>query len=221
VVLFGGQAVAATSNAGLLRSGFWVTLELVALSFMLALAMGFVMASFRVSPLAPLRWLGTVYVEYFRNTPLLILMLIFFAGFAKISLQLSNFTASILALGLYTGAFVTEALRSGINAVDRGQVEAARSLGLSFVQMLRLVVLPQAFRTVVPPLGNLFIACIKNSAIAEVISVSELSFQGDLIISREAKPVLYGLVVAVGYLMLTIPAGVAVNWLERQVAIRR
>src|SRR2546421_1242745 len=145
-------ALLAETNAGLLRSGFFVTLNLIGLSFALALVLGAAMASFRVSPVPPLRWLGTAYVEYFRNTPLAVLMLLFFFGFPKIALNFSNFVDAVLALGIYTGAFVTETLRSGINSVDRGQVEAARSLGLSFTQMLRLVVLPQAFRTVVPPL---------------------------------------------------------------------
>lgn len=215
------EQVVAASNAGLLLSGFSETVELVVLSFALAVGMGLVMASFRVSPVPPLRWIGTLYVEYFRNTPLLILMLLFFSGFAKIKLRFSGFTAAAIALGLYTGAFVTEVLRSGINAVDRGQVEAARSLGLSFTRMLFHVVLPQAVRTVVPPLGTLMIASIKNSAIAEVISVNELTFQGDLIISREANAVFIGLVVAALYLSLTIPASVLVNWLERRLQIRR
>lgn len=215
-----GQVVAQT-NLDLLRSGFFVTIQLVVLSFALALAMGFVMASFRVSPVPPLRWLGTVYVEYFRNTPLAVFMLLFFFGFARIGLLLSAFVSAVLALGLYTGAFVTETIRSGINAVDRGQVEAARSLGLSFTQMLRLVVLPQAFRTVVPPLGNIFIACIKNSAIASVIAVFDLTYQGEVILPRVGNPIPISLAVAAGYLILTIPAGFFVNWLERKVAIRR
>ena len=193
----------------------------MALSFALAIIVGSVMASFRVAPIPPLRWLGTLYVEYFRNTPLLILMLIFFSGFAKIGIRFSGFTAAVIALGLYTGAFVAEVLRSGISAIDRGQIEAARSLGLSFTRMLWTVVLPQAFRTVVPPLGNLLIAAIKNSAIAEVISVNELAFQGDLIVSRRANWLPIGLAVAGLYLALTIPAGVAVNYLEQKLAIRR
>ena len=206
---------------GLLRTGFAETIKLVLVSFSLAVVVGFVMASFRVSPVPPLRWLGTAYVEYFRNTPLLILMLIFFFGFPKIDLPFSSFTCAAMALGLYTGAFVTEAIRSGINSIDRGQVEAARALGLSFVKMMRLIVLPQAVRTVIPPLGNLLIACIKNSAVAEVIAVVELSYQGDRVATAEANPIPVALAVAAGYLILTIPAGVLVNYLERRLAIRR
>ena len=209
------------TNFDLLRSGFWVTLELVVLSFALAVAIGFVMASFRVGPVPPLRWLGTIYVEYFRNTPLAVLMLLFFFGLARVGLLLSSFVSAVLALGLYTGAFVTEALRAGISAVDKGQVEAARSLGLTFVQMLRLVVLPQAFRTVVPPLGNLFIACIKNSGIASIIAVFDLTYQGEVLLPRQADPIGIGLLVAAGYLSLTIPAGILVNWVEGRLAIRR
>lgn len=206
---------------GLLRSGFLVTLRLVVLAFALALAVGIVMASFRVSPVPPLRWLGTIYVEYFRNTPLLVLMLLVFFGLPKIGFLLSAFASAALALGLYTGAFVTETVRAGINSVERGQVEAARSVGLSFLQMMRLVVLPQAIRTVVPPLGNLLIACIKNSAIAQTIAVFDLMYQSDRIITDTAKGIQVGVAVIAAYLVLTIPAGIAVNVAERRLAIRR
>ncbi len=178
-------------------------------------------AAFRVSPIPPLRWFGATYVELARNTPLTALMLLAFFVLPAIGFVPQYYRFAVGALSVYTGAFLAEAIRSGINSVHRGQVEAARSLGLGFGQVLTLVVLPQALRTVVAPIANLFIALTKNSSVAYVISVTELTGVTRIIANESARPLQAYLGGAIGYLILTIPTGLAFAALERRVAIRR
>ena len=156
-----------------------------------------------------------------RNCPLTVLFFLFWFGLPNAGVQFPRFASAVIVLAVYTGAFVAEAIRSGINTVGAGQAEAARSLGLTFTQVLGEVVLPQALRAVVAPLGNVFIALIKNSSIAYTISVVELTGQAQTLAIRttEVLPV-FG-AAAVGYLVLTLPSGFAVGWLERKVAIKR
>ncbi len=199
------------------------TIVLTLVSFVLAFVLGTVMAGFRVSPVPPLRAAGTAYVNIFRNTPLAVLMYLFWFGFLP-SLGVSGFPrfgAGIIVLTVYTGTFVAEAVRAGINSVAVGQAEAGRSLGLTFPATLGQVIMPQAMRTVVQPLGSIFIALIKNSALVTLISVPNLTKVGDDI--GTASSDLFGSLVGVGlaYLTLTLPAGTAVGWIERKVGIRR
>jgi glutamate transport system permease protein len=201
--------------------GMSTTVSLTLLSFGVALVIGIVVAACRVSPIPPLRAAGALYVETVRNTPLTILFVLFFFGLTKVGIQYDKFTTAIIVLGGYTGAFVAEMVRSGINSVGRGQAEAARSLGLTFPQVLRIVVLPQALRAVVAPLGGLFIALIKNSSIAAIIAVQDLAYETDLLSQSTARPIPVFLGAAVAYLLLTIPSGIAIEVLDRRVAIRR
>ena len=127
----------------------------------------------------------------------------------------------MIVLGGYTGAFVGEMVRSGINAVSRGQAEAARAIGLTFPQSLRLVVLPQALRTVVAPLGGLFVALVKNSSIASIIAVKDLTYLTNQLGNDTARYIPVFLGAAVAYLAITVPSGIAIAWLDRKVAIRR
>lgn len=198
-----------------------VTVELTLISFVLAFAIGTLIAAFRVSPVAPLRAAGTFYVEVIRNIPLPVQFVIFFFGFPKVGIRYSPFVSSIIVLSVYTAAFIGETVRSGINTVDRGQAEAARSIGLTFGQVLGIVVLPQALRSVVAPLGNLFIALIKNSSIAYTISVVELTGTADRLNTELARPIPIFLGAFVMYLVLTIPSGWAVGAIERRVAFKR
>lgn len=186
-----------------------------------AFVIGIVVASFRVSPVPPLRWAGATYVELVRNCPLTVLFFLFWFGLPNAGIQFPRFPSAVIVLAVYTSAFVAEAIRSGINTVATGQAEAARSLGLTFTQVLGQVVLPQALRSVVAPLGSVFIALIKNSSIAYTISIVELTGQAQTLAIRsaEAIPVFTG--AAVAYLVLTLPSGFAVGWLERRLAIRR
>lgn len=198
-----------------------VTAELTVLSFALALVIGTLVAGFRVSPVPPLRWLGTTYVEVIRNTPLLVLMFLFVFGFTKIGISYSYFKSAVIVLSAYTGTFVAETVRAGINTVAPGQAEAGRALGLTFGQLLFLVVLPQAFRSVIAPLGSVFIALIKNSALASTIAVADLSFLSAQLTNATGRPVAVFLGAAFFYLLLALPSGWAVGWLERRMAVKR
>lgn len=202
-------------------AGIRTTLWLSVVSFALALLLGFVIATFRVSPVAPLRAAGLIYVETFRNVPLTAFFALAVFGLPKVGVTFSFFGFAVMVLGVYTGAFVSEAVRSGINTVAAGQAEAARSLGLTFGQTLWNVVLPQALRTVVQPIGSLFIALAKNSAIASAFAVVELTSQFDSLTERNAAtlPLLVG--TALAYLAITIPAGILTGVVERKVAFKR
>lgn len=214
---------AVTDNLGLYGTGVLTTLQISLLSGIGALVLGTIMAGFRVSPAPPLQWVGSSWVTVLRNTPLSVVLFTIAFGLPEIGVNGSFFWFGVTGLALYTSAFVCEAIRSGINSVAPGQAEAARSVGMTFGQTLTVVVLPQAFRTVVPPLGNVFIAMIKNSAIVGAVGVGgdlysvgvQLTGSGGLAVI----PVLTG--VALGYLILTIPAGLLLGLAERKVAIAR
>jgi glutamate transport system permease protein len=209
-------------NFGLLRDAFLTTLSLSLLAGILALVLGTVLAGMRVSPITPLRGLATFYVETFRNTPLTVVFFFIIFGLPQIDFAIDFFPGAVLSVGLYTAAFVCEAVRSGINAVSPGQAEAARAIGLSSGQSLREVVLPQAFRTVVPPLGNVWIAMVKNTSIAAGFSVTELSATLPRLVNADAGDLMLVLLgVVVGYMLITLPSAYAVHRLERRVAILR
>ena len=209
-------------NADLFLDAFLTTLGLSLLAGLLALVLGTLLAAMRVSPIPPLRGLATFYVETFRNTPLTVVFFFIIFGLPQIDFVIGFFPGAVLSVGLYTAAFVCEAVRSGVNAVSGGQAEAARALGLTFGQSLREVVLPQAFRTVVPPLGNVLIAMVKNTSIAAGFSVSELSSLLPRLVNADAGDLTLVLVgVVVGYMVITLPSALAVNRIERRVAILR
>jgi putative glutamine transport system permease protein len=206
-----------------LSSGFWVTVRLVAISFVIAMVVGTAVASLRIAPLKPLNWVGGVFVEVFRNTPLLVLLFIAYAGLRRAGLALDAWVAGTACLGLYTAAYVAEALRSGVFAVGRGQIDASLSLGLDYPRTMRYVILPQAFRTVIPHLGSLTIAMIKNSAIVGVslLALPDLLHQARLVNSRTFATHETFFWAAVGYLILTLLATAAVRRLETRYAIHR
>jgi glutamate transport system permease protein len=209
-------------NFDLLRDAFLTTLSLSLLSGLLALVLGTVLAGMRVSPITQLRGLATFYVEVFRNTPLTVVFFFIIFGLPQIDFAVDFFTGAVLSVGLYTAAFVCEAVRSGINAVSPGQAEAARAIGLTFGQSLREIVLPQAFRTVVPPLGNVWIAMVKNTSIAAGFSVTELSSTLPRLVNADAGDLTLILIgVVAGYMLITLPSAFAIHRLERRVAILR
>jgi glutamate transport system permease protein len=188
-----------------------------------ALVLGTAIASMRVSPLPALRWFGTSWVTIFRNVPLTVVLFFLAFGLPEIGINQSYYFFGVTALVLYTSAFVCEALRSGINAVPAGQAEAARAIGLTFGQNLREVIMPQAFRTAIPPVGSVLIAMFKNSAVVGAFGVGRDLFSVGKNLSSaqgyDALPVLTG--VAIGYLCITIPAGLILAGIERKVAIAR
>jgi glutamate transport system permease protein len=211
-----------SENFELFRDAFLTTLSLSLLGGLLAVVLGTLLAAMRVSPIAPLRGLATFYVEVFRNTPLTVVFFFMIFGLPQIDFVIDFFPGAVLSIGLYTAAFVCEAVRSGINAVSAGQAEAARALGLTFGQSLREIVLPQAFRTVVPPLGNVLIAMVKNTSIAAGFSVSELSSLLPRLVNANAGDLTAVLIgVVVGYMVITLPAAFALHRVERRVAILR
>ena len=208
-------------NLDLFLEGMRTTVSLTLLSYVAAFVIGVVVAAFRVSPVPPLRAVGAFYVATVRNTPLAVLMVLFFFGLPDVGILYSSFTSAIIVLSLYTGSFIAETVRSGVNTVSRGQGEAARALGLTFGQVLRIVVLPQALRTVIAPLGSIFIALIKNSALAALISVRDLADTAEQLITDFAQPIPIFIGTAIAYLLLTIPSGFVLNRLEHRFAIRR
>jgi len=206
-----------------LLDGFLVTLRLLALSGLLATVIGTVLAAMRVSPIAPLRAFGTSYVNVFRNTPLVVLFLIAVVGLPAVGiLQGSFFSRAVAALSVYTAAFVCESLRSGINTVDPGQAEAARSIGMTFGKSLRIVVLPQAFRAVIPPLASVYIALAKNTSVASAFGVTEATYQLSNL-NRDFPDELYlsFLGIALGYIVIVAVISGTANRLERRVAVGR
>ena len=223
-------------------SGFWTTFQLCVLSAIGALLLGTIAVVARISPVPPLRWVGTAYVTVFRNVPLTVVF--FFSAFGlptlgsqanflkipglgvlvpRLSTDLPYFRFAIIALSCYTGAFVCEALRSGINAVPPGQAEAGRAIGLTFGQNLLRVVLPQAWKAAIVPLGSVIIAMIKNSALAGFFGLSgDLAQSGqDLVIAQgfAVIPVFIG--IAVGFLIMTMPLGLLLDRIEAGRAVTR
>ncbi|MGI8407171.1 MAG: amino acid ABC transporter permease [Actinomycetota bacterium] len=212
-----------TRNFDSFSSGFLTTCRLVVVSFAIAMVVGTVIGGLRAAPSKALNRIGAIYVEFFRNIPLLVLIYIAYDGLARAGLRLSAFVAGTLCLGLYTGAYVAESIRSGVFAVGKGQFDAALSLGFTQGETLRKIVLPQAIRTVIPPLGNLTIAMIKNSAIlgGSLLAINDLLLNGRLVANNNARYVQTFFWAAVGYLILTGAATIAVRVLEKRLVIKR
>jgi glutamate transport system permease protein len=216
-------------NFDVVLKAFWMIIRLTVASGVIALVLGTLLAAMRVSPVPVLRTIGTAYVNIFRNTPLtLIIFFCYFGLYANLGVTLSrdlnrnNFWLAVAGLAVYTAAFVCEALRSGVQTVPLGQAEAARAIGLTFLQNLRLVVLPQAVRAVVAPLGSLLIALTKNATIAGTIGVAETAnLMKDLINDNGDQTIGIFLGFAAGFLVLTLPTGYFFGWLARRVAVSR
>jgi glutamate transport system permease protein len=206
-----------------LFAGFRMTLLLTVVSGILALVLGTALAACRVSPLRSLRGLATVAVELGRNTPLTLIFVFFVFVLPVTGIVLPlGVVPAVVALTVYTSAFVCEAVRSGINSVGIGQAEAARAIGLGSIGVLRLVVLPQALRSVVPPIINVLIALTKNTSVAAGFAVVELTATGRALARDYPANVLLMLLgVAAFYLLITIPAGTIAGRVERRVAFSR
>jgi His/Glu/Gln/Arg/opine family amino acid ABC transporter permease subunit len=203
--------------------GLWVTFRLVAISFVIAMTVGTLIAALRVAPSVWLNRVGGVYVEFFRNIPLLVLLIISFAGLRRAGVPISPWVAGTASLGLYTAAYIAEALRSGVFAVGRGQIDAALSLGLTYPRVLRRIVLPQAFRTVIPAISSLVIAMIKNSAVIGVslLALPDLLAQARVVNAQTFQTTETFFWAAAGYLLLTVSATLIFRYLEARYRIRR
>ncbi|OBH18165.1 amino acid ABC transporter permease [Mycolicibacter terrae] len=214
-------------------AAFTVTVELAVLSGVVALFLGTGLAAMRLAPVPALRWLGAGYVHLVRNTPLTLLLLLCSFGLAQTlgvtltdprsptSIDDSNFRLAVLGLSVYTASFVCEAVRSGVNTVGIGQAEAARSLGLSFGQNLRIILLPQAFRAVIIPLGSVLIALTKNTTLASAIGVAEAALLMKSMTENTAALIEVGAIFAAGFVVLTLPLGLLFGYLGRRWAVTR
>lgn len=214
---------AVIDNLDLFWSGYLRSVGICLWGMVGSLALGTMIAAFRVSPIPSLRWFGTAWVTMIRNCPLTVVLFFMAFGLPEIGINRSFYFFGVIALVVYTSAFVCEAIRAGVNSVSAGQAEAARSIGLTFSQSLTQVVMPQAFRSIVPPLGSVIIAMFKNSAVVGAFGVG-----GDLWSAYknltsaqgyDGLPVITG--VAIGYLCITIPAALFLAFAERRVAIAR
>jgi glutamate transport system permease protein len=213
---------------------FWVTIQLTFWAALGSLLWGTALAAMRVSPLRPMRAFGTIYVNVLRNTPLtLIVVAMSLVVSNELGLALAqrssftfikdnNFRLAVLGFVIYTSTFVCEAVRSGINTVPAGQAEAARAIGLRFSQVLRLVVLPQAFRSTVGPLASVLIALTKNTTVASTIGVAEAALLMSDMVENEsnALPAVFA-VFATGFILLTLPTGLILGWVARRVGVQR
>ena len=208
---------------------FWVTIQLSVLSAIGALVLGTLVAVLRVSPVRVLRLLGTSYVNIIRNTPLTLLMAFSILGLSIImGLSISqdqsrdSYWWAVIMLSVYHAAFVCEALRSGVNTIPAGQAEAARSVGLTFAQSMREVLLPQAFRGSIAPLGSTLIALVKNTTVAAVIlGTAEAAGQLAQITENEGASLPVFFIFALGFVVLTLPLGVLFTNLSQRLAVKR
>ncbi|MFD1953274.1 amino acid ABC transporter permease [Paenibacillus thailandensis] len=196
--------------------GYTVLASVLALvgSFVL----GTVIAVFRITPSRALRAAGTAYVEFIRNIPVLLVVYAFYWGLPLLGVTLDGFTCGTIGLTVYTAAFIAEAIRAGILSVPKGQREAAEASGLTYVQTMRYVILPQAVRIVIPPLSNQFINLVKNSSILSVFAGFDLMYFGDQIAYETYATVETYIYVAVFYLLLTLPLSYMSNRLERRLS---
>jgi glutamate transport system permease protein len=222
-----------TEYRGPIFEAFWTTIQLTLLSGIGALILGTALAAMRLAPVPTLSWLGAAYVNVVRNTPLTLIILFCSFGLAQTlgitladpksqtSIADSNFRLAVLGLSVYTAAFVCETIRAGVNTVPIGQAEAARSLGLTFGQNLRMILLPQSFRAVVIPLGSVLIALTKNTTIASAIGVAEAALLMKEMIENTAALLIVGGIFALGFMLLTLPLGLLFGWLGKRWAVVR
>ncbi|MGK4578937.1 amino acid ABC transporter permease [Kitasatospora sp. HPMI-4] len=207
--------------AGQLGHGLLLTLEMTGLAFAGALVLGVVLAVFRISPVPPLRLAGAGYVTAFRNIPLLVLLVLFVFGLPEIGLLYPLLTTVTLTMALYWAAFVCEVVRSGIRTVPVGQVEAARALGLTFFETLQYVVVPQAMRSMVQPLGNVFIGLALGTSLGAAVGVPELTGQAQFVTLKYDNPLTSFAATTAVYVVITLSSGLIAGRIERKVAIRR
>ena len=202
-----------TNHLDSFLEGLKITLFSSLIALLCSFILGTILAIMRIAPIKPLNWLGTAYIEFIRNIP--VLVIVFFTYLAG---NFSGMIAGTIGLTVYTAAFIAEAIRAGILSVPKGQMEAARSTGLSYGQAMRWIILPQAIKIVIPPLGNQFINLVKNSSLLAVVAGGDLMYQGDLISAKTYVTFDTYIFVAIFYLVLTIPLSLGVRFLEKRLA---
>lgn len=201
----------------ILLMGAGVTIEITAFSVAIGFFIGLLVGIARISQFKILRIMAAVYADCIRGTPLLVqIFLIYFALPMAIGQRVEPFIAAVAACGINSGAYVSEIFRAGIQAIDVGQMEAGRSLGLTWWQTMRFIILPQAFKNILPPLGNEFIAMLKDSSLVSVIGFEELTRRGQLIIAQTYGSFEIWMTVAVLYLIMTMAISRIVAFLEKR-----
>ncbi|CAJ1228968.1 amino acid ABC transporter permease [Levilactobacillus zymae] len=203
---------------GTLLYGLGQTLLCSVIALIFSLIIGTFFALLEESPNKFARGVARVYIEVFRNIPLLVITMFFYVVIPLYVLKMNGFTAGTIGLTLYTSAFIAETVRAGIQSVDPGQMEGARSNGLTFWQSMRYIVLPQAFRYVIPPLGNQFVNLVKNSSTLAFVGGFDLMYQGNSIASSSLETMAAYSAVGVLYLIITMPISYYMRYLEKRLA---
>jgi glutamate transport system permease protein len=202
-----------------LLKGLLTTLEITLISFVGAIALGTLIAVFRVGPVTPLQWVGTAWVGVFRNLPALVLLVLWVFGLPEVGVKFGLFASACLCFSLTFSATVCEIMRSGIAGVSVGQAEASRAIGLRFTQGLRHVILPQAFRSMVQPLGNVFIGIVLNTSLAAAVGVTELTYQSQTLTLQYAEALLTFVMAAALYIAVALLGGFAIGRIEKAVRV--
>lgn len=200
--------------------GFKVTILSSVLALLFSLIIGTLMAIFQLSHNKWIRGFAKAYVEFFRNIPLLIIVMFFYVVLPLYWISFDGFQAGTIGLTIYTSAFIAETVRSGIQTVPKGQMEAGLSSGFTYSETMRYIVLPQAFKIVIPPLGNQFINLVKNSSILAIVAGLDIMYQGDLIASETFNTFATYIIVGLFYLIITLPLSYLMVYLEKKWAVR-
>ena len=204
-------------NIPLLMKGLSLTLQLTIIAVAIGTIIGLIVSLLRLTSFKPISWLAKGYVDFLRGTPLLVQIFLIHMGLPQLlGIKFPAIVSGIIALSLNSGAYIAEIFRGGIQSIDKGQMEAARSLGMTYGQAMRYIILPQAFKRSIPPLGNEFIAMLKDSSLVSVIALQELMMVGRIIAGREFKPFETWIGVAVLYLTMTTTISQIVAYLERR-----
>lgn len=210
------------SNLGFLLEASWLTIYLSFISFILALIIGIIIGTARSFSIPwLLNKLFVIYIEIFRGTPLLIQLFFIYYGLPQVGITFSSHEAAVLGLSLNFGAYLSEIVRSGMQAIDKGQHEAAKSLGMSMRVMLFYILYPQALRIILPPLTNAYAAILKDSSLVSVLSITELTRAGQLIYVRTYEPFEIYLTLGVFYFVMTYTIALASKCLERKMQCQR
>ncbi len=204
-------------NLDLLFKAMLLTLRISIFSIFFGIIIGLIAGIGRISKNIIFNGITTIYVELIRGTPLLVQILIMYY-FVGTLLQLSSFVSGVVALSLFSGAYVAEIVRAGIQSIHRGQMEAARSLGMTYIQAMRYIILPQAFKRILPPLAGQFISLIKDSSLVSVIALPDLVLTGRQIVTRSFRSFEIWFTVAGFYLVMTLSLSLVVRYLERRMA---
>ncbi|NLI70128.1 MAG: amino acid ABC transporter permease [Firmicutes bacterium] len=207
-------------NFHFLLQGAGITLKVSILAASFGLVIGSIMSLFRISNNFLLKAISGIYVEVIRGTPLLIQVLYLYFGLYQVGIRLPPLTAGIVALSINSGAYVTEIIRSGIQSIDKGQMEASRSLGMNYLLTMRHVILPQAFRRIIPPMVNELIALIKDSSLLSVIGIVELARVGQLVRAKTYDTFYIMTAVAITYFIMTFSLSNLLGYIERRWQIR-